>query len=232
MASGLGDMGAAARALVVGIPREQGAATPGGALLFFPLIGLAIGAVAAVANVALQAAHPRLRGVFVAAVLAGAGGAAGLRSFARAVQHLWAGRVAGSAAAGWAGAAGAFALKAWAIASLSPSLAPALLFAPMLGRWAMVVCAYGARDAARPGTGARFHREIGFREFAWASALALGLLLGTLEAVGVVVAVAAAGTAVALRLFWHRRRGGVNWDMVAATGEVAETAALVVLFSV
>jgi cobalamin synthase len=125
-----------------------------------------------------------------------------------------------------------FALKAAAIASLSGSATPALLFAPMLGRWAMVVCAYGARDAARPGTGAKFHRELGFREFGWTSALALGLLLGALEAVGVAVAVAAASAAVALRLFWHRRRGGVSWEAVGATGEAVEATVLLVLAAV
>jgi len=200
-----------------------------------PAVGLAIGAAAAGVRSALRSLDPWVQALAVAALLAAVGGGAGPRCVFGAVRQSLAGRGTKADGAGggslqtmaaWAGVIAEFVLKAWAIASLSHPPGPASLFAPMFGRWAMVVCAYQARDAARTGSGAKFHREVRFREFGWSSAFALGVPLGWMQAAGVTLVAGTAAAAVALRLYWHRRIGGVDWDVAGATGEVVEAAAL------
>ena len=102
----------------------------------------------------------------------------------------------------------------------------ALLFAPMLGRWGMVVVGFNARLARLGAPGPRFEAAITFREFGWASVMAAGLMLAWLEAIGLLILLGAAVVSVVLRLLWHRWLGGVNETTFHATAEIVETAAL------
>ncbi|MGH7823069.1 MAG: adenosylcobinamide-GDP ribazoletransferase, partial [Candidatus Binatia bacterium] len=98
-----------------------------------------------------------------------------------------------------------------------------LLLAPMVGRWSMVVLAHGSREAAPPGEASKFARELGSREFAVASVFALAVLLSLTEAFGLVVAIAAATLTVGLRVYLHRRLGGITDQSLGAAAEAAET---------
>ncbi|MGH7857374.1 MAG: adenosylcobinamide-GDP ribazoletransferase [Candidatus Binatia bacterium] len=102
-----------------------------------------------------------------------------------------------------------------------------LLLAPMVGRWTMVVLAHGSREAGPPGESSKFAREIGSREFAVASVFALATLLSLTEGFGLVIAIAVATLTVGLRVYLHRRLGGVTHQSLGAVSEAAETLVLI-----
>jgi len=228
------DLSFAVRYLTLAPIGTAGALGP--STLFFPLVGVAVG-MAATAVDALAAAFPDLLRAAVAALfLAVATRARGLRGLAhvgaavaagadraRALEVMQAPR---ASAAGYVVAGVAFAAKLWALFRPGPLRPWALLFAPMLGCWAMVVVAHNARLARVGAPGPRFEPGITFREFGWASVVAVGLALALLEAVGLVVALGAAVVAVVLRLLWHRWLGGLNEPTLHTTREAAEVAVL------
>jgi cobalamin synthase len=98
----------------------------------------------------------------------------------------------------------------------------------MLGGWAIVVQCYGGAPLERDPAGALVGRAR-FREFAWASVVALGVTLAVGEPIGLMVVLAASLTTVGVRLFAHRRVGGLTGRLLAATRELVETAVIVVL---
>jgi adenosylcobinamide-GDP ribazoletransferase len=110
-------------------------------------------------------------------------------------------------------------------ASIRPA---ALLFAPMLARWGLVVLMVGARDAAAPAQ--KFNVAITFREFALASVFSFVALFAVAEAFGIFIAACVAALTLAIRLLAHRRLGGVSWPLLQLTGQLIETI-VVVLFA-
>jgi len=104
----------------------------------------------------------------------------------------------------------------------------ALVLAPTLGAWARVVQCHGGRLAA--GTGE--NRMIGgvtFREFGWASVVAIGGALAVVDAVGLVAVLAAVLPTLLLRAVLHRRFGGMPAWGPSVTARVAEASVIVVL---
>ena len=223
------------RRLGQGVPREAQV----GGLVFYPLVGAAIG-LAAVAS--LRLAHPlgpRLAAVAALVVLAAASGGrtlAGLASAAGALgarggpSAMLARLRARPSAAGVAVAAGFFLAKVWALLRVPEAARPlALTLAPMLGRWAVVVQCYGGSPGAARGLAAVLVGRARLREFGWASALVFAATLAVLDAVGLVVLLAVTLATVALRVLAYRRAGGLTGRLLAATAEVIETVTLVVL---
>jgi adenosylcobinamide-GDP ribazoletransferase len=102
----------------------------------------------------------------------------------------------------------------------------ALLLGPMLSRWACVVMAYSSRPARAEGLGATFVRGVGFREFALASIFTLAVVFSLVEILGLVVVVPLAGLMISFTLYCNRRLGGITGDTLGALGEMVETAAL------
>ncbi|HJV97259.1 MAG TPA: hypothetical protein VJ608_14535, partial [Albitalea sp.] len=96
----------------------------------------------------------------------------------------------------------------------------ALLFAPLLARWALVVLATGVRDAAVPGR--KFNPAITFREFALASVFSFAAVFAVAEAFGILIVVAVAALTLTLRLSVHRWVGGVSWRFLLACVEGIE----------
>ena len=84
----------------------------------------------------------------------------------------------------------------------------ALLFAPTLGRWTMVVLATGARDAGAPAR--KFNPGITFREFAVTSVFTFAVCFGVAEFAGILLIVCAAGFTLLMRLVLHRWFDGVS----------------------
>lgn len=217
-------------ALPVGTGGDLGPAT-----LYFPIVGLLIG-LAAVAAGAVPGLPEPLRGVAAVLVLAALSRSSGWRGVALVAGALprAASRRAAleamererPAALGWAAASLLVAVKLAALWTPGPLQPWALLFAPMLGRWALVIVAFSARLARVGAAGPRFEAGITFREFGWASVIAVGAALVFLEAVGLVVALGAAAVSVVLRLVWHRWLGGLNPATFRASGEIVEVAAL------
>jgi adenosylcobinamide-GDP ribazoletransferase len=104
----------------------------------------------------------------------------------------------------------------------------ALLSAPVVGRFAMVVCAYRAPLARADGLGAEFVRALEATDlrFAVVTTVALIAVSGGLPALFACL-IAAAGS-YTLRRMAQTRFGGVTGDVIGASGKIAEVVLLVV----
>lgn len=203
---------------------------------FFPLLGLGLGAAAALALLAAEAWLPRPVFAPTAVVV--------LALTSRGAFPLALGRIAGVALARsrdplaaldarGPGAAGAAALllvlgaKGAALATLGGgTLGLAVVLAVVLGRWAIVVQAYGSLAARPDGLAAAFVREMKFGQFGVASVSAMALTLVLSNAIGVLLLIGAATATVGLRVAVHRWLGGVAPATLDAAAEVAETVVL------
>ena len=188
-----------------------------GSTVFFPLVGLLLGVLLAT----LRWGVGRQLGAWTVAIIVvvaweGLSGAA-FRTGPRGDQA--AGRIAAIILG--------MAAKVACLAQQAGGQPAALVFAPMLGRWAMVVLAVGARDARAPER--KFNPAITFREFALTSVFSCGVVLATAEAFGVLIIVCVAGMTLLLRALLHRR-GGISWQWLVADAELTELLVLA-LFS-
>jgi len=96
----------------------------------------------------------------------------------------------------------------------------ALLFAPLLARWAMVVLAVGVRDAAAPSR--KLNASITFREFALTSVLTCAVVFTVADAFGILLVVGVAALTLVLRLWYHHRSRGADWRRLLASAELVE----------
>jgi adenosylcobinamide-GDP ribazoletransferase len=203
------------------------------ALAFYPVVGLVLGALGAAVATATGSGAP---GVLVLAVLAGprpwyavAAAARALVTPGDATTRLGVLREA-PAGSGWMAAAGLLAVKLWAGATLpGPARAAGLLIAPMLGAWAMVVQCYGGTGAHARGPARDLIGRARFREFGWASLVAIGATLALGDGVGLLVVLASALVIVVFRVVAHRRLGGLTGRLLFASRELVETVVLVTL---
>ena len=101
----------------------------------------------------------------------------------------------------------------------------ALLLGPMLGRWACVVMAYSSRPARTEGPGTTFVHGVQFNEFALSSLIALGILFTLIEIAGIALVLPLGGLIIGFTLFCNSRLGGVAGDQWGAMAELVETAA-------
>jgi adenosylcobinamide-GDP ribazoletransferase len=209
-----------------------------GGLAFYPVVGLAVGGVAAAVASAVGLVSARAAGPAGILALVLVSGGRGTRALAATTALLGGERPAARLAglrgtptpAGMAVAAAVLGLRAVAAAVLAaPARTTALLLAPMLGAWAIVVQCYGGTPAHARGTAAAVVGRARFREFGWASVVALGVTLATGEAIGLVVVLAASLTTIGVRIVAHRRIGGLTGRLLWATRELVETAVLGIL---
>ena len=107
----------------------------------------------------------------------------------------------------------------------------ALLVAPVVGR-AMPPLLARMFAAAPSGHGARFRAELGPAAPAVAMAIAVVVAIGVLGASGVLALAAGIALATALGAFMMRRLGGVTGDVHGAAVEFAELAVLLVVAAV
>lgn len=189
-------------------------------LVFYPAVGLALGTIAALATVWLGTPGGPVAVILVLVLEGGRGPVALARP----------GNAARPTPVGVVTAALAFGGKLWAAAVLPPALRPAaLLVAPMLGAWAVVVQCYGGSPGRARGVAAALIARARFQEFGWASTLAFAVTLALADALGLVMLVAAAVVTVAVRAVAYRRLGGLTGRLLMATRELVETVVLVVL---
>ncbi|MBI5831713.1 MAG: adenosylcobinamide-GDP ribazoletransferase [Armatimonadetes bacterium] len=205
----------------------------GRAMAWYPLVGLGLGLCLGAAWWALGAASEVLRAALVVTLWAVLTGGLHLDGWSDCCDALLATttrerrlEILRDPRLGAFGATGLGLLllvKTAAVASLSgPS---ALLLAPALARWVLVLVARRWPSARPGGMGDTFRAGLGAREIALASATVwvAVALLGGLPALGVVfVAAGALGSFAASRL------GGVTGDVYGAVVESGEAAALVV----
>jgi adenosylcobinamide-GDP ribazoletransferase len=104
----------------------------------------------------------------------------------------------------------------------------ALLIAPLLGRWAMVLLAYRS-IAAKEGLGATLIGHMAGRQLFFATVIT-GVLATVFSGVaGIALMIGTALFTRACKSYFHRRLGGVTGDIFGAVGELSETSVLVLL---
>lgn len=229
---GIGAFGLALRSLTV-FGRRSGLAALDGSAAYYPLVGLLLGALwLAVDRLTTPLGRlPASLTVLFAALLSTGG--APLRDLASTVAAAFAPTrhaalaimEARSGALMCVAALAAVLLELACINELDRFRAVALVFAPMLGRSAMVVLAVGSRAARDDERQVKFAPGLGFNEFALASTLAFAVIFLGTEFLGLLLVLATAGVTIALRVLFHRWIGGVN---ATACGAACETTQLVI----
>jgi adenosylcobinamide-GDP ribazoletransferase len=222
----LAQLAAALRFLTV-LPLRGVLAPLGESALFFPLVGLGLGGVLVLVDRAAAPLVPGLRTTLLVATLAALSGGRQLRGLARAVPALSRGGddqemgVPGAVAVGIV-----LLLKLATVGALrATTRTMALLYAPMLARWSMVVLAFGSRPAG-PGEGSELVRTVKFREFGVATVSALWVALANGAARGLLAILVLAVVTICCRILVHARLGGVTDDLLGAIVEVNETLVL------
>jgi adenosylcobinamide-GDP ribazoletransferase len=211
----------------------------GRSAIFFPVIGLILGALLVVVNFLLAPfASAALLSVILVSLLAfltrglhldGVGdtfdglGAGGDRDHVLSVMddsHI--------------GAFGVIAivlvlfLKIHALESLDVDRWRVLLIALILGRWAMVLLAFRSR-AAKAGLGASLIDHLQTSHLLIATLLTLLLVATIFRGNGIVMMAWVAIFTIASKIYFHRRLGGVTGDTCGAVGELSETSVMVLL---
>lgn len=217
-----------------------GAREVGRAMLAFPLVGAALGAVLAGAGVLLARALPLpLAAALVVALGTLATGALHQDGLADTADGLGGGRDAGHALAIMrdhaVGAYGAAALvlgllvKVAAVAALlgTPRAALWLPVAAALARWVMVPLIRLTPSARPDGLGASLAPHVGRLELLGATALAVAVAVGVAGWRGGAAAIAVAVLGAAFAALCRRRIGGMTGDTLGAAGELSEALVLV-----
>jgi adenosylcobinamide-GDP ribazoletransferase len=232
---GIGALAEALRSLtILGRRRE---ATIDGAAVHYPLVGLLLGALwLAVDHFAAPLGRLPASLLVLAAALLSTGGAplrdlgstvaaafAPTRGATLAVMETRSGTMVYTAAVGVA------LLELGCIYRLDRFRAVALLFAPMLGRSAMVVLAVGSRVAREDQRQVKFAPGLGFNEFALASTLAFAAIFLATEFLGLLLVLGTAGLTIGLRVLFHRWLGGINGTACGAACEATQLMVLALL---
>jgi adenosylcobinamide-GDP ribazoletransferase len=119
-------------------------------------------------------------------------------------------------------------LKINALESLDVDRWRALLAAPILGRWAMVLLAYRSK-AAKAGLGSNLIDHLRTKHFLLATLLTLLLVAAIFRGNGIVMMAWVAVFTIASKHYFKRRLGGVTGDTFGAVGELSETSVMVLL---
>lgn len=195
--------------------------------VYYPLVGLFLGAgMVAVDLMARNAGAPALSGWAVVGFHALVTRGRPLRGSARTTVRFVSVRSKDSEVVPVLLQAAYFVLGVWLVGRIDVGRLPALLFAPMLARCAMVVMATGSRQARGDERLMKFAPELTFREFGVASTAAFALVFLTTDFFGFLLVLVTGVTTVALRLALHWRLGGVDRDSLHATGEIVQLAVL------
>ena len=118
--------------------------------------------------------------------------------------------------------------KIHALESMDVDRWRALLVAPILGRWAMVLLAYRS-TAAKAGLGSNLIDHLQTKHFVLATLLTLLLVAAIFRGNGIVMMAWVAVFTILSKNYFHRRLGGVTGDVFGAVGELSETSVMVLL---
>ena len=118
--------------------------------------------------------------------------------------------------------------KVHAVETISDDRWRALLSAPVLSRWAMVLLARGSK-AAKQGLGSVWIGHIEPNHFLFATVAALVLVAAIQQIVGVIMMIWVAIFTLGWKRYFDRRLGGVTGDTFGAVGELSETSVLFLL---
>ena len=207
--------------------------------IFFPAIGLLLGSILALVNFLLAPfANPGLSSVLLVALLALLTGGLHLDGLGDTFDGLGAGgdreRMLRIMNDSHTGAFGVIAivlvlfLKINALESLDFDRWRALLAAPVLGRWSMVLLGHCSK-AAKPGLGSTLIDHMSTNHLVLATFITLLLIAAILRGPGIAIMVWVAVFSIASKIYFHRRLGGVTGDTFGAIGELSETSVLFLL---
>jgi adenosylcobinamide-GDP ribazoletransferase len=205
---------------------------------FFPAIGFILGAVVVFVDWLLRLyVPPVLLGVVVVALLALLSRGFHLDGLADTFDGLGAGgpreRVLAVMDDPRAGVFGVLAvvfvilIKIAALAALDADRWRALLVAPAVARWAMVLFAYRS-TAAKEGLGARLLARMGGAQLLFATTFTLIAAASFAGIRGVALMALVALMTLAAKGYFHKRLGGLSGDLFGAVAELSEAAALAV----
>ena len=204
----------------------------GRSAVFFPLIGLLLGALVWGVDRVLRPVLPTtLLSITLAGLLAVVSRGFHLDGIVKSTGALFGGSgpARRTSARGPLGVLVLFFLLACKVCALDMLLGGyrdiALFLGPMLGRWACVVMAYSSRPARTEGPGTAFVHGVQFNEFALSSLIALGVLFTLIEIAGIALVLPLGGLIIGFTLFCNRRLGGVAGEHWGAMAELVETAA-------
>ena len=119
-------------------------------------------------------------------------------------------------------------IKAQAIDALGDNRWRALLLAPVLSRWAMVLLAYRSKSA-KEGLGSLMIANMDSSHFLGATLLTLMFSVAIQRSVGIALVAWIVLFTLACKAFFHRRLGGVTGDTLGAVGELSEASVLILL---
>ncbi len=218
---------------------QRSAAELGPGTIFFPVVGFLLGLVLVLVNVFLEPiASPSLSSVALVSVLALLTRGLHLDGLGDSFDGLGAGgdreRMLRIMEDSHTGAFGLIAIvlllffKIHAIENLDNERWRALLAAPILGRWAMVLLGYRSQ-AAKPGLGSTLVEQLKSKHFWCATLIAAVFTASILRAMGIAIIIAIALFTLAAKAFFHHRLGGVTGDTFGAVGELSETSVFVLL---
>lgn len=207
--------------------------------IFFPAIGLLLGSILVLVSYLLAPfANSGLSSVLLVALLALLTGGLHLDGLGDTFDGLGAGgdreRMLRIMDDSHTGAFGVIAialvlfLKIDALESLDFDRWRALLAAPVLGRWAMVLMAYRSK-AVKPGLGSTLIDHLSTTHLVLATFITLLLIAAILRGAGIALMVWVAVFSMASKIYFHRRLGGVTGDTFGAVGELSETSVLFLL---
>ena len=219
--------------------RSRSADEVGRSAIFFPVIGFLLGLILVLVNRLLEPfASPGLLSVLLVTILVLLTGGLHLDGLGDTFDGLGAGgdreRMLRVMDDSHTGAFGLIAIvlllffKIHAIESIDSERWQALLAAPVLGRWAMVVLGYRSQ-AAKPGLGSNLLDHLETKHVLFATFIALLLVAGILHGRGIALMIWIAVFSLASKKYFHRRLGGVTGDTFGAVGELSETSILVFL---
>jgi adenosylcobinamide-GDP ribazoletransferase len=211
----------------------------GWAAIFFPIIGLLLGTVLVLSDFPLRLlASPGLCAAVLVAILAFLTRGLHLDGLSDTFDGLGAGgdrdRILNVMDDSHVGAFGMIAvllviiLKIEAIQSTDADRWRVLLAAPILSRWAMVLLGYRSLSA-KPGLGSSFVNHLRNEHVAVATIISIVLVAAILRAAGIALIVLTGLFTLAIRIYFHRRLGGITGDIFGAVSELTETFALVFL---
>jgi len=218
---------------------ERTADELGRSTIFFPAIGLLLGSVLALVNFLMAPwANAVLSSVVLVTILALLTRGLHLDGLGDTFDGLGAGgdrehilRVMDDS---HTGAFGVIAIvltlffKIHALENMDVERWRALLAAPLLGRWAMVLLGYRSK-AAKTGLGSTFVEHLSTRHFAFATLITLLLAGAILHGIGIVMMAWVTVLSLTSKKYFQRRLGGVTGDIFGAVGELSETSVMVFL---
>lgn len=218
---------------------ERSADEVGPSAIFFPVVGFLLGLILVLANSLLAPyASAGLSSVALVAILALLTRGLHLDGLGDTFDGLGAGgdreRMLRIMDDSHTGAFGLIAIvlalffKIHAIESIDADRWRALVAAPVLGRWAMVLLGYRSQ-AAKPGLGSTLIDHLETKHVVFATFITLLLAAAILHGAGIAMMIWVAIFALASKKYFHRRLGGVTGDIFGAVGELSETSVLVIL---